>query len=302
MTPDYWIGDYTIEPENGGVGVFAHEFGHDLGLPDLYDTSGNTGGAENSVGFWSLVLQRVVRKHRSRRRRHWIKADSDERLREDLPRLVQLHHGRVRGKGVAQARPGVANTKQAQAIVALLPDKEVDFPVGDPYAGDFFYFSGSGNDLDNSMTRSVTLPAGAPSLTAKVKYDIETRLGLRLPDGQRAPVATNLSSDTNPNGQNFGNGITGNSGGAWVDLTADLSAYRGPDRHDRFPLLDRCRRGESGILRGRHRDQRSASGRCRDRPWLGLYRIHPHRIGSVRSRSSTPTSPSSATIAATTTA
>ena len=51
----YWVGDYTIEPENGGVGVFAHEFAHDLDIPDLYDTSGNTGGAENSTGFWTLM-------------------------------------------------------------------------------------------------------------------------------------------------------------------------------------------------------------------------------------------------------
>ena len=50
-----WVGDYTIQPENGGLGVFAHEFAHDLGLPDLYDTSGNTGGAENSTGFWTLM-------------------------------------------------------------------------------------------------------------------------------------------------------------------------------------------------------------------------------------------------------
>jgi bacillopeptidase F (M6 metalloprotease family) len=46
-----WIRDYTTEPENGGLGVFAHEFGHDLGLPDLYDT----GGGENGTGFWTLM-------------------------------------------------------------------------------------------------------------------------------------------------------------------------------------------------------------------------------------------------------
>ncbi|MBN2848963.1 MAG: immune inhibitor A, partial [Coriobacteriia bacterium] len=46
----YWIGDYTIQPENGGVGVFVHEFTHDLGLPDLYDYFG-----ENGTGFWTLM-------------------------------------------------------------------------------------------------------------------------------------------------------------------------------------------------------------------------------------------------------
>ena len=44
-----WVADYTIQPENGGLSVFAHEYGHDLGLPDLYDTSGV--GSDNAVGF-----------------------------------------------------------------------------------------------------------------------------------------------------------------------------------------------------------------------------------------------------------
>nr|BFF19817.1 hypothetical protein GCM10025730_33380 [Promicromonospora thailandica] len=48
---DIWIRDYTTEPENGGLGVFAHEFGHDLGLPDYYDTA----GGENGTGFWNLM-------------------------------------------------------------------------------------------------------------------------------------------------------------------------------------------------------------------------------------------------------
>ena len=50
--------------------------------------------------------------------------------------------------------PSNFNTKQAQQLVVLLPDKPVDFPVGDPYAGSYQYFSGSGNNIDNSMTRS----------------------------------------------------------------------------------------------------------------------------------------------------
>jgi len=39
--------------------------------------------------------------------------------------------------------------------------------------------------------------------------------------------ASSLSTSSNPNGQNFGNGITGSSGGNWVNLTADLSGFAG---------------------------------------------------------------------------
>jgi immune inhibitor A len=42
---------YSTEPEDGRVGVFAHEFGHVLGLPDLYDTTYRSSG----VGIWCLM-------------------------------------------------------------------------------------------------------------------------------------------------------------------------------------------------------------------------------------------------------
>ncbi|QHT66985.1 M6 family metalloprotease domain-containing protein [Rhodocytophaga rosea] len=52
------IDGYMINPErrlstNGmvGIGVFCHEFGHNLGLPDLYDSNGGSQG----TGEWSLM-------------------------------------------------------------------------------------------------------------------------------------------------------------------------------------------------------------------------------------------------------
>ncbi len=50
------VGPYVIQPEIlwGGIqtmGVFAHEYGHALGLPDLYDTDYSSEG----VGYWSLM-------------------------------------------------------------------------------------------------------------------------------------------------------------------------------------------------------------------------------------------------------
>jgi M6 family metalloprotease-like protein len=47
---------YSTEPEDGEVGVFAHEFGHILGLPDLYDTDdGGSGGESAGIGRWGVM-------------------------------------------------------------------------------------------------------------------------------------------------------------------------------------------------------------------------------------------------------
>ncbi|TLZ96911.1 MAG: M6 family metalloprotease domain-containing protein [Methanobacteriota archaeon] len=42
---------YTMESEDFVIGTVAHEFGHDLGLPDLYDTDGSSAGA----GIWDIM-------------------------------------------------------------------------------------------------------------------------------------------------------------------------------------------------------------------------------------------------------
>ncbi len=223
----YWIGDYTVEPENGGVGVFAHEFGHDLGLPDLYDTSGNTGGAENSTGFWTLYSSGSYGSSGNPEDgigSKPIHMSAYEKLFLGWSNYEVVNYNQ---KAEVKLGPAEYNTQHAQQLVVLLPDKEVSSFIGDPYAGSYFYHSGAGNDLDNSMTRSVTLPAGAVSLSAQVRYDIELDWDYAYLTVNGTNVATNLSTNTNPNGQNFGEGITGSSGGNWVALTADLSAYAG---------------------------------------------------------------------------
>jgi immune inhibitor A len=49
---DIMISNYIVQPEDSGVGVFAHEYGHDLGLPDLYDVGS---GGDSDVDFWDLM-------------------------------------------------------------------------------------------------------------------------------------------------------------------------------------------------------------------------------------------------------
>lgn len=225
---NYWIGDYTVEPENGGVGVFAHEFGHDLGLPDLYDTSGNTGGAENSTGFWTLYSSGSYGS--SGRPRDGIgtkpiQMSAYEKLYLGWSNFTTVAFG---DNQIVKLGPAEYNTRDAQQLLITLPDKEVESNIGAPYAGSYFYHSGSGNALDNSMTRSVSLPAGSVTLAAKVRYDIEQDYDYAFLTVNGAPVLTNLSSGTDPNGSNPSTfGITGSTGGAWVDLTADLSAFNG---------------------------------------------------------------------------
>ncbi|MEU9392259.1 immune inhibitor A domain-containing protein [Streptomyces sp. NPDC048324] len=163
-----WVGDYTMQPENGGLGVYAHEYGHDLGLPDEYDTN----GGENSTGFWTLMSSGS-----------WL--GTGKNAIGDLPgdmnawdklQLGWLNYDTAKAATKSKHKLGVAeyNTKNKQALVVTLPDKAVTTEVVTPAQGSTQWWSGSGNDLKNTLTRSVDLTGkSSAALTLDGYYDIE---------------------------------------------------------------------------------------------------------------------------------
>ncbi len=71
------------------------------------------------------------------------------------------------------------------------------------------------------------------SLRFRIWYDIESNwdylyVQVSINGGQTfESLANDLTTNTNPNGTNRGNGITGSSGGSWLLTKFDLSAYAG---------------------------------------------------------------------------
>ncbi len=120
-----------------------------------------------------------------------------------------------------------------------------------PYGGaPAEWWSNSGNDMDSSLTRSfdLTLLAGRPvTLTFQAWYSLEPDFDYAYvevsTDGGRnwVPLPASTSTSANLNGNNYGNGITGISGGGtsptWVLESVDLSAYAGKKIAVRFETI-----------------------------------------------------------------
>ncbi len=245
----YWIGDYTIEPENGGVGVFSHEFGHDLGLPDEYDTNGNAATAENSTAWWSIMSQGSYGTQAQDLGTYPVHFSAWDKFQVGF--LASYVVGHNTDSGAFSIGPAEFNTAKPQAAFIVLPDKVVTHTAWAPFAGSSQYFSGSGNNLDNTMTRAVHLGSGPINVSFKAKYHIEpcwdyAYLQVSTDGGTTwTNIHTSVSSSDNTNGQNFGEGITGVSGTAvtcddlsptpaWVNATANLNAYANKDVMIRF--------------------------------------------------------------------
>lgn len=227
-----WVGDYTAQPENGGLSVFTHEYGHDLGLPDHYDTA----GGDNGVEWWTLMAQS----------RQWRPGDQGIGTRaSDLSAWDKLQLGWLNYSVVQAGKtktlklgPHEYNTKFPQSVIVVLPPKDVTIELVPPFAGANDWWSGSGDNLNNTLTRTVDIPAGSPaSLTFQANWDIEDcgdgvpcdYAYIEVDDGtgfKSLPAAGLTTAAEN-------NGIKGTSSG-WVPATVDLSAYAGKQVDLRF--------------------------------------------------------------------
>ena len=255
--------------------MFAHEYGHDLGLPDHYDT----GGGDNAVNWWTLMAQSRV------------SAPEDQGIGTrpaDLGAWDKLQLGwldyEVVPAGTARTLdlgPHEYNSAKAQGVVVPLgKTRPVVTDYGKPTSGAKQWWSGQADDYQSSLTRQVTLGAGTSTLKFNAHWNIEDcgsadacdYAFVQVDDGTGfKSVAGSITKPAE------GNGIDGESDG-WVPATFDLSSFAGKTVKLRFHYRT------DPPSRGRTRRRRRASSPTTS-------------CSPPAARPSSPTTPSRATTA-----
>lgn len=239
---DLKLSNYIVQPEDSGVGVFAHEYGHDLGLPDLYDTSN---AASSDVDFWDLMSS----------------GSHAGPIFQSMPTHMGLWDKYVLGwADPAVVNPGdEADTYKVgqnsrplkgteDGVKVNLPDKVVTLAT--PHSGENMWYSGADQDwADLRLGRTIDVPATEPKFWMWNDYVIEedwdygfvevstdggtTWTEQKVYDEAGTLVSTD-DGDADPNGRlaDFGGGtakkygLTGSSHG-WRHDYVDLTAYAG---------------------------------------------------------------------------
>jgi immune inhibitor A len=241
-----WAGPYTINPEDGGIGVFCHEFGHDLGLPDEYDT---TYTGESPSGFWTLMDSG------SWTGKKWGLGTRPSGM--DAWDKMALGFTTFSGSNIVEPGmtktfrlpPSTSGAANKTSFMVTLPDAQHAIELsGADDSHNPEWWSGMGDNLDNRLVtkNAISVPAdtSAAVLTFDSWYEIEKGYDYGFVD-----VSTNGTDWTTVPGNNTVpaspgvEGLTGASGGGdpgagdtpvWESESYDLSAYAGQNVYLRF--------------------------------------------------------------------
>lgn len=221
--------DYTIQPITAAAGVCAHEFAHDLGLPDEYDTSRNSIYGE-PVSFWSIMSSGswagLIPGAEPVGFSGWARSFLQTSLGGKWQNRLDLDINDLNHQGTRVVLTEATSlTNHTNAVRINLPNKKAQ--LESPYGGEYHYHSDQGDDLDNRLIYEVALPEAQEitfSFKTNYKIELDYDYGLVLVNGQ--PIAGNITTEEDPNEIGFGIGFTGTSGD-WVDANFDLSDYAG---------------------------------------------------------------------------
>ncbi|MDQ0894202.1 immune inhibitor A domain-containing protein [Agromyces ramosus] len=238
---DLMLSNYIVQPEDSGVGVFAHEYGHDLGLPDLYDTSNV---ASSDVDFWDLMSS----------------GSHSGPIFQSMPTHMGIWDKWVLGwvdPVVVEAGSDVQTLKVGQTsrpkkgtqdgVKVNLPDKTIT--LAEPHSGEEMWYTGADQDwADLRLGRTIEVPADAKfwmwnNFVIEADWDygfveVSTDGGTTWSEQKVfAEGGTEVSTPdgySDPNGRmaDFGGGVdkkyglTGDSHG-WRHDYVDLTSYAG---------------------------------------------------------------------------
>jgi immune inhibitor A len=232
---NYKVLGYTIEPIDSALGVVVHEFGHDLGVPDEYNTNSNTEGSP--VGYWSLMASGG-----------WAGSIPGSQPSGLSPFVLNVFQNDFGGDWIdvtevtyadLQANPQVVTLAQAVDHDATTNVIKVALPKAtySPFDGDFQYFSGDGDLQDLSMNFDVDVPDTAGiMLTMQAHWNIEEDWDYAQVLVNGVAIAGNhTQAGPNPRHATVEDYITGDSASVsgntgserWVKLEFPMEAYRG---------------------------------------------------------------------------
>lgn len=226
---DLEVWNYIVQPEDSGVGVFAHEYGHDLGLPDLYDTSGL---GESAVDFWDLMstgshsgpIFQSIPTHMGIWDK-WVLGWADP--------LILTPGASERNVQLGQTSRTPRGTKDG--IKINLPNKVIT--LADPHSGENMWYSGADQDwADVRLTRDIAVPNAADArfnLWNNYVIEVDWDFGFIevSTDGGTSWVEQKVYTGadvevTTPDGYADPNGRMHDFGGKKYGLTGDSHGWR----------------------------------------------------------------------------
>lgn len=228
------LSGYTINPIDASIGVVAHEFGHDLGLPDEYDLQSNTVGEPvaswsiMSTGSWAGVLRGSQPVMFSAQALAYLQ----QRYNGNWVNQLNLAMEEVNDNSLQSLVYSSSSSQEQSQIKVTLPNRLEAFKT--PVQGDFQFFSGAGNNLTNSLNQTITLPETSLALTLNFLafYSIERDYDIVQVKVNQTPIAGNYTQAVNPYYGDIGPYLTGDS-----FLNADAQQPNGYLNHQ-FDLSD----------------------------------------------------------------